>query len=456
MICLDAGCAEPAHSQYSYGELWKQNICRELPELPCARLGGNSPLNLRVGRQLVRSWFHNLAALLALGFVCLLNLGAQTSERAANDPERREAMRLYDQHKMTEAAALLERVATRYPNDSVVHEALGTALLSRGETQTDPTKRKADRLHARAELLRAKELGDNSDLCRVLLAGIPEDGSDRPVSKDQQVQAAMDRGEASFAQGNFEQAIEEYSRALEMDPKLYLAAVYVGDMYFRLKQVANAGKWFARAAQIDPDQEIAYRYWGDALLQAGRVGEARSKFFEGLAANPYSPASWGGLNGWIKATHLDYKNVKINLPPAPTVDAKGGTVITVDPSALGKEDNSGAAWLSYSMERSLWRSTKFPKEFPQEKEYRHSLKEEAGALSLAAAVFEELQPKEKSKNPDPSLRLLSQLKADGLIEAYVLLILPDEGIQTDFPAYRAEHRDKLIQFLDNYLVPPAP
>jgi len=51
---------------------------------------------------------------------------------------------------------------------------------------------------------------------------------------------------------------------------------------------------------------------------------------------------------------------------------------------------------------------------------------------------------------------LSQLRADGLIESYVLLIKPDAEIARDYGAYQAAHRDKLVQLLDRYVVPPAP
>ncbi|HKE30191.1 MAG TPA: tetratricopeptide repeat protein [Candidatus Angelobacter sp.] len=377
---------------------------------------------------------------------------AQTTE--SNDPERDRALRVYHEHKMPEAVPLLEKVIARLPNDAAVHEALGSALISRAETQTDPEKRKADRLYARKELLRAKELGDTSDLCRVLLAGIPEDGSDIPYSENKEVEAVMSRGEAAFARGDFDHAIQEYSRALEMDPKLYLAAVYVGDMYFRQKKMDQAGEWFARAIQVDRDQEVAYRYWGDALLMQGKNREARAKYIEGLVADPYRQTSWGGMNNWVHQNHVNYKNVKVQLPKAPAVDAKGQINITVDASNVNKDDGS-VAWLAYSMERALWQKEKFSKEFPQEKTYRHSLKEEAAALTRTATVFQELKQKDKSK-PDPSLMFLSQLKTDSMIEPYVLLVLPDAGISQDYPAYRAANRDKLITFVDKYILPAMP
>lgn len=407
-------------------------------------------------------------AVLLIGIFCCVRAGAQQrpaassqkeqqgGDRNLEDPDRVQAMQLFEQHKLPAAAALLEKVVAKYPKDIVAHGRLGTALLSRADTQTDPARRKADRLRARAELMRARELGDNSDLVKVLLAAIPEDGSQPPFSDRKEVEDAMTRGEAAFASGDWERAIQEYSRAFELDPKLYVAAVDLGDTYFRLKQMDKAGDWFAMAIQIQPNEETAYRYWGDALLAEGKMKEARDKFIQGLVAFPYKQSSWAGLHNWVNRNNVKLKEVSIRLPAAPRIEADGHINLTVDASTLDKKDSSaGAAWMMYSMERALWRTEKFTKEYPKEKSYRHSLKEEAAALSTVASVFDELEHKKKSKAPDPSLLFLSGLKADGLIEAFVLLIKPDDGIAQDYAAYQTAHRDDLIRFVDKYVVPPA-
>lgn len=388
------------------------------------------------------------------GFSARNGVLAQTGDSNPNDPDRQKAFELYRDHKLPEAAAMLEIVVARYPKDTAAHEAFGSALVSRADTQTDPAKRKADRIRARAELQRAKELGDTSDLCRVLLAEIPEDGNDTTFSTRTSVNDAMNRGEAAFAKGEWQQAIMEYTQALELDPTLYVAAVDIGDTYFRLKDAEKAGEWFARAIQIDPNQETAYRYWGDALMQDGRMKEARDKFIQGLVAYPYKSTSWGGLNGWLSRNKLKYNEIPVKVPDGPKTGDKGQTIITIDPTQ--KDSSVAAAWLVYPMERSLWQSQKFAKEYPQEKGYRHSLKEEASALSLAAKVFEETQAKKKDKNPDPGLTLLTQFKDQDMVEAYVLLMRADQGIAQDYAAYRDAHRDKLISFVDKYVVPAAP
>src|SRR5260370_17529691 len=110
---------------------------------------------------------------LVVGTVIFTGLGPFTSFAQStsnpNDPQRQQAMQLYEQHKLPEAAALLEKVVARYPEDVVAHEALGSSLLSRPATWNDPERRKPDRIPHRAQLLRPKALGDTSALCKTFL-----------------------------------------------------------------------------------------------------------------------------------------------------------------------------------------------------------------------------------------------------------------------------------------------
>ncbi|MBZ5524145.1 MAG: tetratricopeptide repeat protein [Acidobacteriia bacterium] len=410
----------------------------------------------------------------ALAVICCLTISvmraqspspspAKVTEQAnQDDPERKEAFALFEQHKMAEAVPLLEKVVARYANDTAAHEHLGVALVSRSSTWTEPEKQKADLLAARRELLRARELGDNSPLCNVLLGQIPEDGIMAPFSARAEVDAAIKRGEAAFANNDLDTALKEYTAAYELDPSLYSTALYIGDTYFQLKQTEKAGEWFARAIQINQNRETAYRYWGDALMAASRVKEARTKFMEAVVAWPYQQIAWDGLNQWVRKNNLQYKDVKVNLPKGPSANDKGELNITIDPGSM--ETSGGPAWMAYSMERALWSGEKFKKEFPDEKTYRHSLKEEVAALSVAVSVYQETadaRSKDKGKKPkasapDPQLELLVRLKAAGMLEPFVLFMHPDQGIARDYEAFQAAHRNKLMEFLDKYLVPEAP
>ena len=127
-------------------------------------------------------------------------------------------------------------------------------------------------------------------LLAVLLVSAQTQGV--PAKKD--VEEAMREGEAAFAKGEFPKALENYQRALLLDPKLNEAALMMGDIYFKSAEQDKAGEWFARAIEINPDRETAYRYWGDSLMKQGRITEAGDKFVESYIAEPYSREARAG------------------------------------------------------------------------------------------------------------------------------------------------------------------
>jgi len=119
--------------------------------------------------------------IISLAFVFLFSLAPAQAPGSAlspseadtnpSDPERQEAMRLYKEHKLGEAAKWWQKVVARYPGDMAAHEALGSSLLIRAAERSDRKNKIPDRVQAHAELMRAQELGDNSDLCKALLSG---------------------------------------------------------------------------------------------------------------------------------------------------------------------------------------------------------------------------------------------------------------------------------------------
>jgi hypothetical protein len=96
--------------------------------------------------------------------------------------------------------------------------------------------------------------------------------------------------------------------------------------------------------------------------------------------------------------------------------------------------------------RESWKNEKFAKTFPQEKEYRHSLQEEAESLRAAikAAV--------DRKSLDKQFEILGRLDKEGLLEAFVLMTARDEGVAQDHPEYLKNNRPKLRLYVANYVI----
>jgi tetratricopeptide (TPR) repeat protein len=370
------------------------------------------------------------------------------------DPERVRAFKLYEDAQYTEALPVFEKLAAKYPEDRDVIMTYGFLVLGQTAYQKDAAARKEARRRGRELLVKAQQLGATDQLLKSMLEAVPPDGGDdAKLSTKKEAEEAMREGEAAFAKKDFPKAIEMYQRALLLDPQLYEAALFIGDCYYATADQRKAGEWFGRAAAINPDRETAYRYWGDALMKQGRTTEAGEKFVEAYLAEPYSRMSRSAFLNWGERVNIVLNHPRVEIPTNVSSQKEGEVTINLDPNALKKDDKSGAgaAWITYGLIRGTWRSTDFAKQYPDEKQYRHSLKEEAAALRTALKVFSEDKTK-KAQNADPSLTLLAKLDKEGLLESFILLALPDAGIAQDYPAYRRTNLEDLRRYVKQYVL----
>jgi Tfp pilus assembly protein PilF len=387
-----------------------------------------------------------------IGILVLLLVASVVTAKAQADPERERAFQLYQDAKYVEALPLFEQLALKYPEDPAVIENLGMLVFTQSAYLKNADERKSARKRGRALLLQAQKLGANDTMLNALIAGIaPDGGDDGSFSSKKEVDEAMHEGEAAFAKGEFSKALDSYQRALLLDPTLYEAALYIGDVYFKTAEQQKAGDWFGRATKINPDRETAYRYWGDSLMKQGKVTEAGEKFVEAYIAEPYSRLARAGFVNWGEKVHVELAHPRVDLPASVAQKSEGQTTLTLDPEMFKKDDKSGsaAAWMTYGLIRAGWK-TNFTKEYPNEKTYRHSLKEEAAAMRAALKVLGE-QKGEASKI-DPSLQVIQKLEKEGLLEAFILLALPDQGIANDFPAYRKSNVEDLRRYVKLYVM----
>ncbi len=370
------------------------------------------------------------------------------------DPERARAFQLYEEGKYTEALPAFEKLAAKYPEDRDVIKTYGFLVMGQTAYMKDAAARKEARRRARELLLKAHQLGADDALLRSMLEAVPRDGGDDArLSSKKEAEDAMREGEAAFAKKDFAKAIEMYQLALLFDPKLYEAALFTGDCYYSTAEQKKAGEWFARAAAIDPDREAAYRYWGDSLMKQGRVTEAGDKFVEAYLAEPYSRLSRSAFLNWGERVNINLNHPQVEIPTDVTSQNPGQVTINVDPNSLKKDDKSGAgaAWLMYGFVRVSWTRTEFVKQYPDEKKYRHSLKEEVAALRGALKSYQGQQAK-NLQSTDPSLQLLAKLDKEGLLESFILLALPDEGIAQDYLEYRHTHLEDLRRYVKQYVL----
>jgi tetratricopeptide (TPR) repeat protein len=295
-------------------------------------------------------------------------------------------------------------------------------------------------------------LGDKSNVMQ-MMANIDPDAP-VTVAQGSPAQTLMDEAEKAFAAGDYQTAMAKYEAAAAADPHLYFAALYAGDAAYAQHDLPTAAQWFAKAIAIDPNRETAYRYWGDAILQNGKDPEAaKNKFIDAIVAEPYNKYSWQGLQQWAVRQKAVLSSPKIDRPAAPAVDPKNPKNITIniDPDTIDeKKHPGGAAWMGYSMCRANYRGDQFAKAFPNEKEYRHSLKEEDECLTDVLAIVRET--KTKTEGMDESLRNLLEVYDAGMLDCWILINGADQGITQDYAAYRDAHRLLLHDYLARFVV----
>ena len=392
------------------------------------------------------------AALSAL----LLSRPARTfaQEQSAYEADFKRAFELVKANKMPEAAPILEKLHEAKPDDAAVLELLAYAISVNMGLEKDADKRKKELLRARSMAVRAKEIGRNSQIIQLLLELISPEGEMAGMAgsgKRTPAEEALMEGEAAFSKGEMERAIEHYERALKLDPKLYEAPLFIGDAYNTSGKRDKAYESYARAVAIDPDRETAYRYWGNVLMRDNKLKEAKEKLIEAVIAAPYTRVTWQFLGNWAERSQIRLSHPRIEPSGSMSVE-KDKTNITLDMNSIDKNDGA-AMWMFYHTTRSQWIKEKFAKEFPDEKDYRHSLREEVEALRVVATIISESVKNGKMKEKDLDLSIANLLKVHnaGLLEAYVLLAKPDAGIARDYVEYRKNNRDKLRRYLNEYV-----
>jgi tetratricopeptide (TPR) repeat protein len=378
------------------------------------------------------------------------------SQNNSGDETRKKAFELFRQDKQLEALPLFEELALKSPDDRDVLLGLGACLVAQAASLEDQDASTRERVRARQVLLKARKLGQNSELLENLLQMIPEDGVMKYANTP--ADQAMKAAEAAFSQRDFDAAIENYSQVLKYDPKNYEAVLFIGDTYFAKKDWQQAAVWYQKAIDMDPNRETAHRYYGDMLMKNGDMANSRTRFMQAVVAEPYNPVTWRGLKAWADTNKLQLKRVHIEVPKNVVDKDNKNITITVDPK---DPEQAAATWVIYGLMKASWHDEEFKKQFPQEKQYRHSLPEEADALSAAAAALTAGKDSDKKKSAsslpkDPNLLMLLKLKQANLIEPYVLLNGADEGIAQDYAGYREKNREKLVEYLSEFVVPPAP
>jgi tetratricopeptide (TPR) repeat protein len=105
-----------------------------------------------------------------------------------------------------------------------------------------------------------------------------------------EIQSLFDAGRALAKQGKHLEAIEEYKKALETDPKQTNVMAYMADSYSQLNKNAEALELYQKAIALQPNNAAFYTNMGGLLSKMGKNAESLEAFKKAKELNPAASA----------------------------------------------------------------------------------------------------------------------------------------------------------------------
>ena len=393
--------------------------------------------------KITRSSILRFCVCAAFTFAAFGSINAQTDDEVQLATAK--AVLYFQAGSYAEAIPYFETVLKANPNEPKVHFLYGFCLVAKSKQISDPAAAKQLSAKALEQFKTAKQLGLNdpsNDALIQILSGEPSAGGTHQYSENEQAEKYMTQGESLYAQSKYDEAVKMFEKALAADPKLYQAGTSGGDCFTARGDWDNAEKWYQKAIAIDPNRETAYRYSATPFMKQKKYEQARDRYIEAYITEPYSQMSPRGISQWAEVTGAKLGHPVVDVPEV-TFDEKGKAV---PKAAINADDPSASPWVAYLTTRESWKKDTFTKTYPNEKQYRHTLKEECEALRAA------VKASQQQKSPNKQFELLARLDTDGVLEAFVLIARPDEGIAEDHADYLKNNRPKLRQYVLNYVI----
>ena len=223
---------------------------------------------------MVRGWLAVLAVLVGIG----VSFAADAGSPLSNEKRWEEARKFLAEGKPAEAKAAFEELLGKYPQEADLHLFLGITLLRLREPQA-----------AEAAVKRALAVDPNHVEARTLLGWID-----------------------SEIHGDFDSAIEEYTKVLELRPDLAEAYNNLGVAQKRKGELDKAAVSFNQALQRRPDYSAALSNRGWTFAEENKWAEARRDFEQALKVNPGDDGALYGLSQSLREER-DYAGAQKTL-----------------------------------------------------------------------------------------------------------------------------------------------
>jgi tetratricopeptide (TPR) repeat protein len=102
-------------------------------------------------------------------------------------------------------------------------------------------------------------------------------------------------GDVYSRRGDFAKAIEEYDRALAINPRYLAVLVNLADVYDNLGEWDKALRQYEKALTVDPNVPKLHNNLGNMYNKMGKHDEALAEYGKAVALNPYYPDAYSNM-----------------------------------------------------------------------------------------------------------------------------------------------------------------
>lgn len=208
---------------------------------------------------MLRGWLVGWAVFAWIG---LSTAADQTSSPLIKEKQWEEARNYLAEGKAAEAKAVFEALLRRYPQEADLHLFVGITLLRLRDPQA-----------AESSVRKAIAIDPDHVEARTLLAWIEAD-----------------------IRGNFDAAIAEYKKVVQLRPDFPQAYNNLGVALKRKGELAQAAENFNEALERQPDFGAALSNRGWVFAEQNKWSDARRDFEQALKINPQDDGALYGLS----------------------------------------------------------------------------------------------------------------------------------------------------------------
>jgi tetratricopeptide (TPR) repeat protein len=125
---------------------------------------------------------------------------------------------------------------------------------------------------------------------------------------------AFERGMNAFVNDNFSESVEEFTRAIEIDPDFALTYVSRGAALMKMQRIEESIADFDHAIELDPDYPKTYHLRGLARVEVEDHEGALEDFGNAIDLDPdYGPAYYSRATLQIKLGREDLATEDIEM-----------------------------------------------------------------------------------------------------------------------------------------------